>query len=105
MTILLAALLLGQASETTLFDFEKDVAGWAALPGGKEPPAVVERAGSGLKVTFAGGTWPTVASARVPADWTAFKTLTAEVEAPRPCLIGLTVFQEKSRRGDGWDDV
>ncbi|HEX7897694.1 MAG TPA: DNRLRE domain-containing protein [Planctomycetota bacterium] len=101
----LGILLLAAGGEDTLFDFEKDVAGWEAAPGGKEPPAVVERAGGGLKVTFAGGTWPTVASTRVPADWTAYKTLTAEVEAPRPCLIGLTAFQEKSRRGDGWDDV
>jgi hypothetical protein len=98
---------------TTLFlllaaqDTPLDVQGWGnlAIPGEKEPAAVVERSGDGVKITFAGGTWPTVASSNVPGDWTSFKTLKAEVTAGRPCLIGFTLFQEKSRRGDGWDPV
>jgi hypothetical protein len=99
---------------TTLFlllaaqDTPLDVQGWANLeiPGTKEPAAVVERSGkNGLKITFAGGTWPTVASSNVPADWTSFKTLQADVTVDRPCLVGFTVFQERSQRGDGWDAV
>jgi hypothetical protein len=122
--VLAAFFLLGLASapqaspdgEQLLFNFEKpeDLQGWANLeiPGQKEPAVVVERsaekAASGkhsLKITFAGGIWPAAAASRVPADWTNFKTLKAEVTVERPCVVGFTLFQEKSQRGDGWAPV
>src|SRR5262249_10189786 len=99
-----------------LFDFEtrEDVAAWSnlTLPKEKEPAIAIERvaehATSGkhsLKLTFAGGTWPTLTTTRVPDDWTAFHTFLADVTVSRPCLVGFTVMQEKSTRGGGWEDT
>src|SRR5262245_54819926 len=63
-----------------LFDFEDaaEVQAWSnlELPGSKEPPARIRQseknATSGkhsLAITFAGGTWPTITTTRVPGDW------------------------------------
>src|SRR5437867_4002060 len=109
MPALLLALLaaIPQDGEKTLFDFEdaSDLQAWAnlELPGEKEPAAKIELTTEGassgkqaLKITFAGGTWPTVACSRVPEDLTPYKTLLVDVTAQRPCLVGFTFFQEKS---------
>jgi hypothetical protein len=99
-----------------LFDFE-DAAGikdWSnlELPDAKvkEPPVKIElspdHATSGkqsLKLTFAGGEWPTVTTTKVPDDWTMYQTFKADVTASRPCLVGFTVMQETSTRERGWD--
>src|SRR5262249_23863333 len=101
-------------ADKTLFDFETtdEVTPWAnlTLPKVKEPPIKAERstdhATSGkhsLKLTFAGGTWPTLTTTRVPPDWTAYQTFKADVTVSKPCLVGFTVMQEKSVRGDGWE--
>jgi hypothetical protein len=101
-----------------LYDFE-DPAGLKAwenleLKGSKEkePPVKMElsdeHAASGrhsLKLTFAGGQWPTVTTTDVTQDWLAFKTFRADVYAGRSCVIGFTLLQEKSLRGEGWEDV
>jgi hypothetical protein len=99
-----------------LYDFEDeaDVKAWSnlELPDAKdrEPPVRVERvaehATSGkhsLKLTFAGGRWPTVTTTQVTDDWLSHPTFHADVTASRPCVIGFTVMQEKSQRGGGWD--
>jgi len=116
----LALLLLLPAPARVLFDFEDaDEAGrWSeyALTGvkEKEPPVRIDRDGSALKLTFAGGFWPAVSTERisVPGDWKEFQTLTAEVTTDRRCLIGFRVLQEKSgdpetiKKNDGrawWD--
>jgi hypothetical protein len=102
----------GEAAGKVVYDFEDPAAAAAwtnlELDGAKEPPVRVERApdgagGHGLKLTFAGGTWPTVTTAAVSQDWLAFETLRADVTVGRPCVVGFTLLQEKSRRGDGWD--
>src|SRR5690348_8132300 len=110
--------LAAQPEDLLLFDFEEaaDLKAWTnlELPGArvKEPAAVVERsadvASSGkpsLKVTFGGGTWPTLTTTSVPADWSAWHTLKADVTVSRPCVVGLTVLQEPSRRGDGYEEA
>jgi hypothetical protein len=115
--LFLALLVAGpQDGEKALGDLE-DPAGlqsWSnlELPGVKEPAVTLELTADGarsgrhaLKITFAGGTWPTVACSRVPEDLTAFKTLLADVTVGRPCVVGFTFFQEKSQRGDGWAPV
>jgi hypothetical protein len=83
-----------------------------ALPDAKakEPPAKVELSGDNathgkqsLKITFAGGRWPTVTTAQVLTDWMPYATFSADVTASRHCVVGFTVLQEKSQRGEGWD--
>jgi hypothetical protein len=98
-----------------LFDFEDEaeVKTWVplALPKGPKEPApkverVAENATSGkhsLKLTLAGGTWPTIATAKIPDDWMPWETFKADVTVGRDCVIGFTVMQEASTREAGWD--
>jgi hypothetical protein len=104
------------AKEVVLSDFE-DPADWKAwsnfeLPDAKqkEPAAKIElstenatRGKHSLKITFAGGGWPTITTTAVPEDWMAYETFYADVTASRDCVVGFTVLQEKSQRGGGWD--
>jgi hypothetical protein len=105
-----------EPKDLILFDFEKagDLKAWTnlKLSGArfKEPAAKIERstarASSGkhsLKITFAGGAWPTLTTTRVPADWSAWHTLKADVWVSRPCVVGFTVLQERSKRGQGYE--
>lgn len=109
-------------ADQVLFDFEDlgDLADWSnddsANDGTgqsqKEPPVKIElsteNASSGkrsLKLTFAGGKWPTIATTRILDDWLPYPAFKAEVTVSRPCLIGFTVMQEKSLRGSGWDEL
>ncbi|HVR87397.1 MAG TPA: hypothetical protein VMU54_23935, partial [Planctomycetota bacterium] len=127
MSQLLAALLgvlVQDAGERVLFDFEKpqDADRWSNLeiadPASadrrreKEPPATwsisTENATSGshsLKVTFDGGRWPTLTTALDPEDWTGYHRLCADITVTRPCVVGLSVLQEKSSRKEGWEPV
>jgi hypothetical protein len=103
------------APDKLLFDFEDDadVKAWAPLAlskGPKEPPPKVERVTenatsgkSSMKVTFAGGTWPTIATTQIPSDWMPWETFKADVTVSRDCVIGFTVMQEASTREPGWD--
>lgn len=106
------------SSESPLYDFEQpaDLEAWSnlVLPESKlkEPPVKIERsaehATSGkqsLKLTFAGGTWRTITTTAVDDAWLKRQTFEASVFASRPCLVGFTVMQEKSQRGEGWDPV
>lgn len=106
-----------EPQDLLLFDFEEpaDLQAWTNLEvtGAKVQEPVVraerstEMASSGqhsLKITFAGGAWPTLTTTSVPADWTAWQTLKADVTVSRPCVVGFTVLQERSRRGDGYDE-
>ena len=106
------------ASSVVLYDFEaKDaLAGWENLvleQSKEQEPAVkleqaAEHATSGkqsLKLTFAGGNWPTVTTTKMDDAWLHFQTFHADVFAPRACLVGFTIFQEKSQRGEGWDPL
>src|SRR6516162_9146934 len=105
-----------QPAVKVLFDFEEapDLKAWTnlALPDAKEkePPAKIElstdHATSGkrsLKVTFSGGSWPTITTTQVVDDWLPYHTFHADVTVSRPCLVGFTALQEKSQRGDGYD--
>jgi hypothetical protein len=104
--------------EMTLYDFESksDLKVWTnlVLPDAKvqEPPVKIEQAAEhatagkqSLRLTFAGGNWPTATTTRVSDDWLDYQTFHADVFASRHCLVGFTVLQEKSRRGEGWDPV
>jgi hypothetical protein len=103
-------------TEAILFDFEEDadLKAWSNLELAdsreKEPPVTLERvpehATSGtqsLKLTFAGGRWPTITTTAVRDDWLPYQTFVADVTVSRSCLIGFTVLQEQSRRGEGYD--
>ncbi len=105
------------AKEKLIFDFEDaaDLKAWSNLvPDAKEKdkePAVkiefvAEKATSGkqsMKLTFAGGIFPTVATEQVAQDWLAYQTFQADVTVSRPCVVGFAIMQEKSERGGGWD--
>src|SRR5438874_2281989 len=106
-----------QPGDLVLFDFENeaDLKAWAPLDlpnaKAKEPPPRVERltkhATSGkhsLKITFAGGRWPTLTTTAIPDDWMAYETFSADVTVERPCLVGFEVLQENSKRGGDWDE-
>ena len=82
-----------------------DAASWTNLESAKEPKAKIDRAGDGFRITFAGGRWPTIATAAVPEDWTSWKTFAAEITVGRNCLVGFQAVQEKSLRDQGWDGV
>jgi hypothetical protein len=109
--------LAAEPKELKLFDFEEasDVKAWTnlELPDAKvkEPAADIDRstdnATSGkhsLKITFHGGAWPTLTTTSVLADWSAWQTLQADVTVSRPCVIGFTVLQERSKRGEGYEE-
>jgi hypothetical protein len=105
-------------AEMVVYDFE-DPAGikaWSnVMPpeaGEKEPPVKIEQSGEhatagkhSLKLTYAGGRWPTVATEAVSQDWLAYKTFKADVTVSRSCVVGFTLLQERSRRGHGWEAV
>jgi hypothetical protein len=121
--VLLALVVAGAAppaarpvKDKVLFDFEgaDDLKAWSnlELPDAKqkEPPVKLqlsdEHATSGqrsLKLTFAGGNWPTVTTGQVLDDWLPYQTFKADVTVERPCVVGFTAMQEKSMRGGGWD--
>jgi hypothetical protein len=102
--------------QKVLFDFEgpAELKAWSnlELPGAKakEPPAKIElstdNATSGkhsLKITFAGGTWPTITTTQIPEDWGPYGAFKADVTVSRECVVGFAAYQEKSLRGTGWD--
>ena len=102
------------APDKTIFDFEDqaELKAWAILelPKSKEPPARIELAPEGatsgkhaLKITFSGGTWPTITTKQIPEDWLVYQSFKADVTVARPCVIGFTAMQEKSTRERGWD--
>jgi hypothetical protein len=104
--------------ELLLFDFEEaaDLKAWTNLemPGAKvkEPAARFERstdmATSGkhsLKITFGGGSWPTLTTTSVRGDWNTWHTFKADVSVSRPCVVGFTVLQEQSKRGEGYEEA
>jgi hypothetical protein len=108
------------AQEKMLFDFEdaaevKDFSNLVLRDAKEKEPEVkiervAEKATAGkhsLKLTFNGGTWPTVTTTRISAeavaDWNAYQTFKADVTVERDCVVGFTIMQEKSKRGGGWD--
>jgi hypothetical protein len=100
----------GPPADKVLFDFENDaeVKAWSPV---ESSGAKVERSDKhatagkhSLKITFAGGRWPAVATAAVPDDWMPWETFSADVTVERPCLIGFAAVQEGSGKpGGGWD--
>jgi hypothetical protein len=111
-----------EEGDRVLFDFERseDAAAWTMLgvpPDSdkrlrEEPPVRVElsteHASSGkqsLKLTFAGGRWPTVTTPLAGEDWMPYQRLKADLWVTRPCLVGFTALQEKSSRQEGWGPV
>jgi len=97
-------------ADAPLFDFENeaDIAAWtpAKMPEVKaEQPAVkvawsTEGVSSGqhsLKLTFSGGEWPVVSTARIPVagTWKEFETLKADLTVDRPAVAYLRVCQGK----------
>jgi hypothetical protein len=105
--ILILAIPAGRDDgDLVLFDFEKaeEAAAWSNLEIAKEPAAKIELSPQhSLKITFAGGRWPSISTSAIPEDWTPWKTLAAEVTVSRTCLVGFQAVQEKSLRNDGWD--
>jgi hypothetical protein len=115
--LLVVALMAAEPNPAkVLFDFEDpaDLKAWSnlELPDAKhkEPAAKIElsdeHATSGkhsLKITFAGGSWPTITSTQVLDDWLPYQTFRADVTVSRPCVVGFTALQEKSERGGSWE--
>jgi hypothetical protein len=110
-----------EAEDLVLFDFEQpsDLEAWSNLElaaengtNQKEPAARIERSADmvssgkySLKITFRGGAWPTLTTTSVPGDWTVWHSFKADVIASRACVVGFTVLQEKSRRGEGYEEA
>src|SRR5262249_27153275 len=104
-------------ADLILFDFEKedDLKAWTNLEAagaeGKERARferstdMVTSGQHSLKTTFTGGPWPTLTTTSVPAHWNDWRTLRADVAVSRPCVIGFTVLQERSKRGDGYEEA
>jgi hypothetical protein len=99
-----------------LFDFETpDISAWKNIPTPnaadtdkkkrEEPPAKIEHEKGQLKITFDGGEWPTIGAAP-PAEipWQEFRSFHAQVTAPRACVVGFRIMQEKSSRGGDWEE-
>jgi len=94
-----------------LFDFANPAAAkiWSplALPKFNDPPAAAviakDDGGRGLKITFAGGAWPTVTTETMLDDWLPYRTFKADLYVSRPCVVGFQALQEKSTREPGWD--
>jgi hypothetical protein len=96
-----------------LFSFEGDAAArdWEPVKlhevKEEQPPPTMETvatpkakpndrpAGQCLKITFAGGEWPTVGTTKIPVrgNWKAFQTLKAEVTVDRPSVAYFRVYQ------------
>jgi hypothetical protein len=103
-------------ADKLLFDFQNpaELKAWTNLenPKAKEPAPKIELAVDltsqgkrGLMITFAGGNWPTITTERVFDDWLSYQTLHADVWASRPCVVGFSALQEKSKRGEGWEEL
>src|SRR5258708_21535737 len=104
-----------EPAEQVLYDCELpgDLKGWSnlELPEAKEPAVKIElsteHTSSGkqsMKLTFAGGQWPTVTTEEVTQDWLRFDTFKADVTVSRRCVVGFTMIQEKSERGNqAWE--
>jgi hypothetical protein len=103
-------------ADKQLFDFDNpaQLKAWTNLENAKakEPAAKIafevdltSEGKRGLKLTFAGGNWPTVTTESVFDDWLPYPTLHADVWVSRPCVIGFSAFQEKSKRGEGWEEL
>jgi hypothetical protein len=101
-----------------LYDFEDStsLSKWSdlELPGAEaKEPAIgrelsLEHPTSGqksLKLTFAGGKFPTLTTTEVAGDWTAYQSFKADVWASRPGVIGFTALLEKSERGSSWEAI
>src|SRR5262249_50313667 len=104
-----------EAPDKVLFNFEdaSAVKDWAPskLPElEKEPPAPrveivpappatdktdAKPAGNCLKITFNGGDWPTIGTAKipVPGNWKPFQTLKADVTVDRPSVAYFRICQ------------
>jgi len=107
------------AEEKVLFDFKDNTSlkkGWAQylpdnpkVPGHKEPAVKIELARdpqtpdrSCLKLTYAGGRLPAVATRSPLEDWTPYKTFKAEVTAGRTCVAAFRVVGLDDERHHGW---
>ena len=103
-------------ADLSLFDFEEanTTTDWknvvSADAKGKISPVKVEGSNKNattgkqsLKLTYSGGDWPTVATDKMPAEWTGYNSFRADVTVERTCVVGFAIMQEKSLRGTGWD--
>jgi len=62
---------------------------------------------SALSITFDGGDWPTITTtAGLPdIDWAWYRSFKADVTVSRPCVVGFCMMQEKSQRGEGYNEA
>jgi hypothetical protein len=106
------------SGERVLFDFEDDadLNAWSQflpdnpkITGAKEPPVKIEISGESvtsgkkcLKVTFAGGKFPAIATRSPLEDWTAYQCFRADVTASRTCLAAFRVVGLEDKEHRGW---
>ncbi|MEI7905144.1 MAG: DNRLRE domain-containing protein [Candidatus Firestonebacteria bacterium] len=94
-------------SQGYLFDDPKEESNWSNIDTGlKDPPVKIEYSNENttkskysLKLTFGGGEFPTVGTKVLPGDILNTKYLCADVTVPRDCVLGFSLFQEKSQEG------
>ena len=106
------------AEEKVLFDF-KDGAkakAWTQylpdnpkVPGAEEPLVKIEFAKDSqasdrpcLKITYAGGKYPAIATPTPLEDWTPYKQFQAGVTASRTCVVAFRVVRLDDKDHHGW---
>ncbi len=116
--VLCAAGRAAAAEEQGLFDF-KDGAkekAWTQylpedpkIPGAKEPEVKIEFAKDSqasdrpcLKITYAGGKYPAVATPAPLKDWTPYKQFQAGVTASRTCVVAFRAVRLDDKEHRGW---
>jgi hypothetical protein len=106
------------AEEKALFDF-KEIANektWTQylpddpkVPGAKEPPVKIEIVKDSqasdrpcLRITYAGGKYPAIATPGPLEDWTPYKQFRAGVTASRTCVVAFRVVRLDDKNHHGW---
>ncbi|HKI18830.1 MAG TPA: DNRLRE domain-containing protein, partial [Isosphaeraceae bacterium] len=79
------------------------------VPGAKEPPVKIEFSKDSqasdrpcLKITYAGGKYPAIATPAPLEDWTPYKQFQAGVTAGRTCVAAFRVVRLDDKNHHGW---
>ena len=116
--VLCAAGRAAVAEEKGLFDFKDgaNLKAWTQylpdnpkVPGAKEPPVEIEFARDSqasdrpcLKITYAGGKYPAIATPAPLEDWTPYKQFQAGVTVGRTCVVAFRVVRLDDKEHRGW---
>ena len=89
----------GQARAWSMWQAPKPARGRAPKP---EPEATLSHENGALKITYAGGLFPTIVTNRVIEDFSPYATVKVDLTLPRRMVVGLRIMQGKSEHGEGY---